>query len=183
MNANEALLLLGIIKRIYHTQEVSVPIAQTWAAVMPRVSYTDAERATLTYMQTGGQFPPKPSDVLSILAREQVGSSLLPEEAWREVMDEVRRVGFHPLPRFVHGKIEPPLERTFSSPLIERAVKAVGWDTICLGEIDDMPTIRAQFIKALQRVLDQERRNVQIGAGRDMALAAGPASALPVEAT
>lgn len=181
MTPAEAMLLLGVIKRIYPMQEISAPIAETWAAILHDLSSAEAQQAAYAYMRTGGEFPPKPAQLLAILSRELVGSSLIPEEAWSEVMSEVRRVGLHPLPVWADGRLQPAPTRTFSSPLIERAVRALGWDVICLSEADDIPTLRAQFIKVLQAMLGQERHAVQLGAGREMALSASGATPLPRE--
>lgn len=174
MNASEALLLLAAIKSVYQHQEVSQLVADTWAAVLPEISFADAMRAARTYMRDEGNvYPPKPSQILSILVQEQLGSSLIPDDAWSEVMAEVKRIGL--------GRHRPGLTRQFSDPLIERAVQSIGWDVICLSEIDNLPTVRAQFIRSLTAKRDHQRRAVTRGAGQEPALPAERTNALPPE--
>ena len=96
-----------------------------------------------------------------------VGEAVLvdAEAAWGEVMREVRRVGIEgKRTSFMGGRSVVIAERTFSSPMIERAVDAIGWRDICMTELDDMGTIRAQFRDALRAV--QRREVDRIVSGR-----------------
>jgi hypothetical protein len=74
------------------------------------------------------------------------------ELAWGEVIREVRRVGFG---RTAQGRPR------FSSPLIGKAVAAVGWETICMSEHPEV--IRAQFVKTLDALVRRETYRIQTG--------------------
>lgn len=87
------------------------------------------------------------------------------EAAWGEVLREIRRVGAEgKRTAWIDGKSVTIAERQFSSPMIERAVEAVGWKDICLTETDDLPTLRAQFRDALRAI--QRREVDRIVSGR-----------------
>lgn len=94
-----------------------------------------------------------------------VGESILvdPEAAFGEVMREVQRVGANPLPVFRAGVMYPPPEPQFSSPMIARAVDAIGWKAICGTELEDMGTLRAQFRDALRAIQRREVDRVVSG--------------------
>ena len=96
------------------------------------------------------------------------GESILvdPESAWGEVLREVKRVGAEgQRTMWRDGKSVTVAERQFSSPLIGRAADAVGWKDICLTDISDLPTLRAQFRDALRAIQRREVDRVVSGRG------------------
>jgi hypothetical protein len=95
-----------------------------------------------------------------------VGESILvdPESAFGEVMREVKRVGAKPMPVFQDGVMYPAPSPRFSSPMIAKAVEAIGWTDFCLVEIENMGTLRAQFRDALRAI--QRREVDRIVSGR-----------------
>lgn len=101
-----------------------------------------------------------------------VGGAMLvdPEAAWGEVRREARRVGFNRPPVFANGELQPAPGPQFSSPMIARAVEAIGWRDICLTDDDDVATLRAQFRDALRAI--QRREVDRLVSGRQPA---GPA--------
>lgn len=63
------------------------------------------------------------------------------EEAWIEVKQAIKRVGYYGIPQW-------------SDSRIERAVSAIGWRELCLTEIDQEGVTRAHFMRiydSLQR--------------------------------
>lgn len=104
-----------------------------------------------------------------------------PEAAWGEVMREAQRVGFSRLPVWHNGQSHPAPGPEFSSPLIAEAVEAIGWRDICMTDIDQLGTLRAQFRDALRAI--QNRKIDRVVSGRaavDAALAAGTADPMAV---
>jgi hypothetical protein len=75
-----------------------------------------------------GTFFPKPSD---LIAQGSV-AELTGEEAWVEVYGCLTHAG---------------RSRQWSHPAIAHAVDGIGWETLERMEFDQVPTIRAQFVK------------------------------------
>ena len=80
---------------------------------------------------------------LGALIREKacalaLGSFLSAEEAWGEVLDQVRRSGIYGNP-------------SFSNNTIALAVKNIGWKNICLSDVSD-GTIRAHFYRTYSTI-------------------------------
>jgi len=100
-----------------------------------------------------GDFPPKPADLRRLVAES---SLLLPSEddAWREVMEEIRRVGSG-APVYIAGMIVQP-KPTFSCPEVASAVEGVGWQTL-REHGNDTYTLDA-FKKAYSRYKGQTMR-------------------------
>lgn len=86
------------------------------------------------------------------------------ETAWGEVRREALRVGYNRPPVFVNGELRPPAQPQFSSPFIAQAVEDIGWRDICLTDDEDIPTVRAQFRKALDA--RQRRAKDRVVSGR-----------------
>ncbi len=75
-------------------------------------------------------------------------------EAWAEVRQAIRRVGHY----------RPP--PSFGDPLIDRAVRALGWEELCLSEEPEVD--RAHFLRAYECLQQRERDEWRsIAAGMD----------------
>jgi len=131
----------------------------------------DAACRAIDEMIETGTFFPSIAEIKATAGRTATGD-IVPETAWQEVLREVRRVGFNRIPTFCDGRFEPAPERTFASPLIARAVDAIGWETICTSERPEI--VYAQFTKALAALNHRAVRDVQTGTIVDLpAVAAG----------
>lgn len=62
-------------------------------------------------------------------------------EAWGEVICQVESIGYYGKP-------------VFSTPIIEKAVKCVGWRNICMSE--NIGVERAHFMRAYESLIDRE---------------------------
>jgi len=75
----------------------------------------------------------------------------IPQEAWGIVLKEIRRVGHDGTP-------------AFALPVIDQAVKALGWREICLSE--EIDRIAARFDRTyealVRRALDDAQVNLQL---------------------
>lgn len=68
-------------------------------------------------------------------------------DGWAEVMAAVSSVGYMGTPQWSH-------------PAIEAGVRALGgWKSICQSEIDEHPTMRAQFRRAFEAAAERTRRD------------------------
>lgn len=82
---------------------------------------------------TDSEFLPTIAKIRARAVELMTGESKSGGEAWGEMIDGLRkRIGYG-MPQY-------------ADPLITRAVKAIGWDAICMADEDDFAT-RAQFIK------------------------------------
>jgi len=106
----------------------------------------------------------------------------LADEAWVEVQREARRVGFNRPRLFHNGVWYDPEKPRFSSPVVEAAAKAVGWQLICEGD-NSQGFVRMQFVKAFKALAERETKAKQAGivpvdgealpAGEDRVIALG----------
>lgn len=165
MNESETIALLRILREGWPEIKIDDDTIRFWMWAFGGVGYGQAERAAKRYIRTG-KFAPKPADLLEFAAVEDVAPGMVPEEAWAEVRAEIRRVGFNRPPLFQGGRFVQ-VERSFSSPLIERAVEAVGWEYLCTGD-NSKGFVKRDFVEALKAIIRQEVRQRQTG-GEDAA--------------
>jgi hypothetical protein len=97
---------------------------------------TDTLRAAVKACcsEIGRAFAPSPGEIREAATKLHVKASGTPDAytAWTEVLEEVARTGSY-------------REPGFTSPLIEKAVKCLGWQNICLSE--NIMAERAHFFK------------------------------------
>lgn len=88
------------------------------------------------------------SDVASIVKWIQTKqeNKLVASEAWGMVQENVARWGYYNEPRALKSLPEAAA----------KAVKAIGWREICLCEVTQLNTIRAQFIKAFDSIHNRD---------------------------
>jgi hypothetical protein len=91
-----------------------------------------------------------------------------PEAAFGEVMRQIKLVGSYGTPQF-------------SSPLVAKAVESLGgWKVVCLMDLDDLSSYRAQFRKALAAIQHREVDRIVSGRAIGEGLDALDAAAVPV---
>lgn len=126
------------------------------------------QAAAVWHMRGGSPFYPRAGELRKIIAEALIAPDINPETAYEEVLREIKRVGAYPRPFWAGGiRFEAPKPR-FSSPLIAKAVAAIGWVELCTAQSSDTKTVRAQFREALRVTIETERRSVQIGALDDL---------------
>jgi hypothetical protein len=172
MNATEAEQLVGILEAAYPNHPTKPATASGYFLGLRDLPFVTVMAAAEEVMRTS-RFFPTVAEIREIVATSEVAGDLIPEEAWAEVRSEARRVGFNRPPTFHRGVFHRE-EPRFSSPLIERAVQAVGWETICTGN-NERGFIRDQFVKALAAIARHEVKRAQAGeaTGTDPALPEG----------
>lgn len=160
MTTEETIALVRILRVGWPDIAIDDDTIRFWTWAFEDVTYQDAEDAAKRYIRTG-KFVPKPADLLELVATAAVAPGLIPEEAWAEVRREARRVGFNRPPTFHNGAFTRE-EPRFSSPLVARAVDAVGWELICTGD-NSRGFIEQQFVKTLAAIARHEIRAAQAG--------------------
>lgn len=149
MTTEETGQLLAVFKAMYPTHPVPNPEAMVTAYQMalddlPAEAVTVAARE---WMRTGVFFP-KPAELRSIIAER--GLSLpSPEEAWSEVMSQIRAVGSYGNP-------------SWSCLAVRQAVDALGWRNICASE--EIGIERAHFYRTYQAYRERTLRDTDLAA-------------------
>lgn len=115
----------------------AVPAGQKvelWSAVFRNVPYEIGVQAALLCLRRSPDFP-------TISCMYEAVKELTPQrtpapgddEAWRNVLDEIRRCGTYMAPAFMH-------------PLIDLVVRRFGWLELCMSG-EDSTDVRARFCK------------------------------------
>lgn len=175
MNQSEANKIIAILRKVYAEQKIDPDLDTVWAMVFADVPCEAVMAAAKQYLISGDDFFPKPSRLMKIIEATQYPPEL-GEDAWTEVMREVRRVGLNPLPVYGAGGVYPAAKPEFSSDVIAHAVRSIGWDTLCLTEKPDIT--RAQFLKTFAAYQQRAVQARQLGptalnGGSDHELGAG----------
>jgi hypothetical protein len=146
MTYDDVAKLLAMLHAAWQNAKVADHDAQVRAyeIALHDIPYEAGEQAVRSLIQEAEFFPP-PAKIrkaaLSIL-----GVIMSPEEAWREVVRQIREVGFYGSP-------------SFSNPLIAETVRHMGWRNLCGS--DDLDADRAWFIRVFESLQRQAITSTQ----------------------
>ena len=109
-------------------------MVETWALLLGDVPGELGTGAFATHCRTSPH-PPTPADIRKLC---EIGSALpTPGEAWAEVIDAARHIGYQ------EGQVP-----TMSCPEVEAAARAAGWSAICFADTEmSLSTTRAHFFR------------------------------------
>lgn len=167
--------LLGVIAAAHPDRfEITDERIDVYADLLADLDITDLKAATRQHLATSPH-PPTIADLRRLCA--QVSAPAMPDwgEAWRELLDQIGRVGSYGAPSWSH-------------PVIAEAVRQFGpWREVCAMEIDQTPTNRAQFRQIYEAIAGRAQRTAAlIPEVRALAVARGalplPAEAVPTPA-
>jgi hypothetical protein len=115
---------------IYYQTLKDIPADELRAAALHSVS------------EAGRKFAPSVGELRGAVMELRGYSANVPSsfEAWREVLQQVSNVGYYGTPQF-------------SNPMVERAVKALGWREICMSE--NQIADRARFVQCYEQLLER----------------------------
>lgn len=159
MTKQEAAQLLDVISGLWANYRPSNPVvtAESWAAVLFDVSLDQAAEAVYAIRRRTREFPPDPGVILDTI-RELTGQRYpTPDEALREIDQEIRRVGYtagRP-PMFINGQFVEHEQPSFSCDPIRQAVATVGWRSLCLATDEGQQVVRAQFLRQYGAIRDR----------------------------
>lgn len=140
--------LLAIIaatwKKFEHGGMTEVAI---WRSVLADIPYELAE-AAVHYLIATHPYPPQPADLRATIAELTLppDAKMTAAEAWKLVLQEVRRVGYY-------GRPSLP-------PLVQDAVDCLGWREICTSEEPEV--VRAHFFRVFTELQDRARRHAAL---------------------
>ena len=142
--------LLGVIAAAHPDRfEITDERIDVYADLLADVPFDALKAATRQHLATS----PHPPTVAELRKGAQaVTAPALPDwgEAWREMLDEIGRVGSYGTP-------------SWSSPLVAEAVRQFGpWREVCAMEIADTGTHRAQFRQVYEALSARVQRTTAL---------------------
>ena len=148
---SEVKAAMAVLKAAFPEAEISLPTVRVYCNALEEFAARDAEglrRAVQRLLRTA-RFFPRIADIAREFASEAVAGLPEPEEAWGEVVSELRRIGHTSVP-------------LFSCAEIGQAMRAIGtWDSLCRAASN--PSDRARFIDAYRVIRERRALRVQHG--------------------
>ncbi len=146
MTRAETARLLAFVTALYPKIELGPATVPAWHEMLGDMPFELAMTATKRVLSQQ-TFPSLPAiGEIRAAAVDLTAPKLRdPGEAWREVMQEIRRVGSY-------GKPE------FSTPEVALAVATIGWRELCLSDEGD-GVIRAHFLRVYEQYARRARED------------------------
>lgn len=118
--------------------------ADVWVQLLEDIPAQALQRAVAS-LCASSEYPPTIAAIRKeALAYSPEAFPPLPGEAWREVINEIGRVGWCGSP-------------SFTDPMIARAVQCVSnWQDLCTSDMSDMPAHRARFLEAYEALRERD---------------------------
>lgn len=118
-----------------HGKAISEGAMTLWWQALQRFEIEQVEAALRRCVEDpdGGQFMPKPADLIKRLDGTATDRSLI---AWGKVLDAMQRVGAY-------------TSVAFDDPAIHAAIVDIGgWTQVCRGEVAELPFLQRRFCDA-----------------------------------
>lgn len=141
-NAQEVAAALRVLAAAYPRFELKQGTIEVYCAMLADVDMGDLQRACI-WCIANREFFPTVSELRAGMAETAADKPPDEDQAWSEVLREVRRVGSWGDPQFSH-------------PAISRAVQGVGWKDICMSE--KIGVERAHFLRAYEKSIEGHRQ-------------------------
>lgn len=174
MSREQIVSLLRVIRAVWPKFVINDDTITAFQWGLEDMTYEAAQDAVREWIRTG-KFAPTPSELRGIVSNNVVGDDTVAEAAWLEVVEQINRCGFNRPPVWYNGEPHDPPKPEWSSPLIETAVKSVGWKQLCTGDMDGDNGTRLQFIFTFRNLRKHAVSQLQRGSTTpiDPALPAG----------
>lgn len=134
MNANDKTAFGKLITdaMAFYGKDVSTFALSVWWAACERFDMEQVSKAVTAHAMDpeGGQFPPKPADIMRKLQGTQTDRTLL---AWGKVIDAMQRVGAYTSVVFDDGAIHAAIS------------DMGGWPAVCRTGADELPFVQRRF--------------------------------------
>jgi hypothetical protein len=144
MTTLEATEIVGMLAAAYPAWRPTEETLRLYARLLEPFEAELARTTAMELIYSGREFAPPIgalAEAITINHHRRAGQYLSPEEAWAEVAEQIRSVGFYRQPKF-------------DNRTLERAVAALDWGEICANE--NIEATRAH----LMRVFDRLQREV-----------------------
>ena len=150
MTRAEALELFALLAAAYPKDPMTEPQIALYVTLLAPYETEAVRDAVLMHIQESPWFP-KVSDLVSRLT---AGHTDTVDQAWQEVMHQIRAVGYYGTP-------------TWSSEVLAEAVRAIGWQELCTSPHIEM--VRGHFVK-FYALAQQRAQSATVRQGLDAAL-------------
>jgi hypothetical protein len=140
MTPKEAIEVMAILTAAYPNFTINAETIEIYSRFLMDMPFGLGEAIALKLISENKWFP-SISEIREAVIKIMPNEIPSTEEAWLEVMDNIRSVGSYGSP-------------TFSNPLIGKAVNAIGWRELCLS--DNPIADRAHFFKIYESYRNRE---------------------------
>ena len=130
MTKQETIKAMAILSAGYPNQVIREETIEIYARMLRDFDF-ETVNAAIQDIIAQSRFFPSIAEIRQTVIERRLDFAPA-EAAWGEVMSEVRRVGSYHQP-------------IWSSEPVAAAVQAIGWRNICMCELDQLNTLRAQF--------------------------------------
>lgn len=141
-DSSEIAQVLSFLAAAYPRFEVKADTVRAYCAMLADVPIDDLRRAAV-WCIANSQWFPAVSELRAAIAETAEDRAPDADEAWNQVLREIRRVGSWGNPEFSHSAIT-------------MAVEGVGWKDICMS--DKIGVERAHFLKAYETTTARHRQ-------------------------
>lgn len=143
---HDVLGAFAILGKTYRTWEIDDATIKTYALLLSDIPPKDFLRACVEHIRVS-KFAPTPAEIRELAVRPDQ-ERLTAEEAWSEVMGEIRRVGWIGAPQF-------------SNDEVQHAASALGsWRTLCSQTAEQLAANRAHFMRMYGSFAKSAQRDV-----------------------
>lgn len=153
MSRQEVIALVALASSSYPVMQSREPkpIVEAWALMLADLDFQLAKAAVMRVCRES-EFFPSVAQIVTAAEDLDPRREKLPTvaEAWEEVNRLIHECGIYRCP-------------VYSCELVKRAVRAIGWDQLCMGENPD--AIRAHFFRlyeSLRNRWHQEQENRKV---------------------
>lgn len=151
--SNEQIVkIMGVLHAAFPLYAMQKQTIQIYCDALQDLELEYLEEAARIHIATEKFFPTIAElRAASVRIREYAANVPLAAEAWGEVVEKMRTIGS----TVDFGGGQPK----FSNPLIDRVVRYLDWNLLCLT--DNITADRARFIQAYEVELARERENMR----------------------
>lgn len=166
MDTKQTRDIIRLIRGAYPDKQLTRETVEVYSRCLADLPFELAQGAVISHIAQNKWFP-------TIAELRQAAAQLVPGnraptalEAWGEITQQIQDVGMYCGEQY--GR-----DLTFTHPAVERAVKAIGWRTLCLSE--NIMAERAHFLKLYDGYTERLREDaVQLPEVRRMLDAPAP---------
>lgn len=144
-----ALALTPLLHVCVNAKDVNKNKIRAYAIALSDLDLEALSAGVIRCLKTKTFFPsiPEIREAANTITEYVTGTGMKsPDEAWKEVLMQIREA-------FIYKK------PVFSTPEIEQAAFAMGWSGMCAVEKKDIGTVRAQFLKLYDSVCKRKEEH------------------------
>ena len=155
MNKQESARLVAVILASYPQQAAKLDqsrqlgMIDAFESLLDDLTYAQCNAALRVLLQTR-TWMPSVAEIRATVVELERGPQRNGGDAWGSVLDAIRRYGAYRT---------PGVDFQFADPLVARCVQALGWQNLCLSEMQTSD--RKQFVELYEKLAAQSQRQAQ----------------------